>query len=361
VSTVLDALKKLQSERDREGRAGTGARHGDVVKGGSPRPPQRRWPVWLASLAILVMAGAAAGYFFLGNRYELPTLTEGPASSEEADAALGEIARGGARQTAEARSSKATAAGQADPRRDLSFQERVEQQNREILARMQKNLGRGGRGRRMRRELAQARGGSGRPPLAGEERPLSPTPGAGAAAGRAEAGLEGDDAQPGPLVQAEQSAAVSTAEEGQDRGEQGAWAPGSGSVRMAPATPEPPSPKRAPVAAATPAPRPEAAAPTESRPALLEESERATPPEAEASELLDAPLAATLPFPEVSLEAVRWHPDAERREARLVVDNRRPVDVREGDIVAGVAVRRIDPGAVELMLGTSRMLVRIGE
>jgi hypothetical protein len=44
-----------------------------------------------------------------------------------------------------------------------------------------------------------------------------------------------------------------------------------------------------------------------------------------------------------------------------MVDNRRPVDVREGDIVAGVAVRRIDPGAVELTVGTSRMLVRIGD
>jgi len=98
-----------------------------------------------------------------------------------------------------------------------------------------------------------------------------------------------------------------------------------------------------------------------SRPTSRQPPKPAEPPEPEPSKALDAPLARDLPFPEVSLEAVRWHPDAERREARLMVDNRRPVDVREGDIIAGVAVRRIDPGAVELTVGASRMLVRIGE
>ena len=65
MSTVLDALKKLQSERDREGGAGPGALQQDVVDGGSPEPKKRRWLPWLASVGILVMVGAGAGYFLL--------------------------------------------------------------------------------------------------------------------------------------------------------------------------------------------------------------------------------------------------------------------------------------------------------
>ena len=71
MSTVLDALKKLQSERDREGGSGPGALREGVVDGGSPAPKRRRWVLWLVSLAILVMAGAAAGYFLPGTREDL--------------------------------------------------------------------------------------------------------------------------------------------------------------------------------------------------------------------------------------------------------------------------------------------------
>jgi len=93
VSTVLDALKKLQSERDREGGSDPGALHQDVVGEGSPEPGRRRWGVWLASLGILVMAGAAAGYFFLGKGEGPPVLAMGPSSSEAAEAGQGAIAR----------------------------------------------------------------------------------------------------------------------------------------------------------------------------------------------------------------------------------------------------------------------------
>jgi hypothetical protein len=67
-------------------------------------------------------------------------------------------------------------------------------------------------------------------------------------------------------------------------------------------------------------------------------------------------------FPDLRLEAVRWHPDSTRREVRLLVDATRSVFAREGDVVVGgVAVHRIDPGAVELRLGDSSRLLRIGQ
>ena len=65
-------------------------------------------------------------------------------------------------------------------------------------------------------------------------------------------------------------------------------------------------------------------------------------------------------FPDLALESVRWHPEPERRAARILLDQTRPLDAREGDIVAGVAIHRIDPGAVELRLGNARRRIKIG-
>ena len=65
-------------------------------------------------------------------------------------------------------------------------------------------------------------------------------------------------------------------------------------------------------------------------------------------------------FPELALESVRWHPDPSRRVANVVVDQARGVTVREGDIVRGVLIHRIDPGAVELRVGTAKKLLQMG-
>ncbi len=65
-------------------------------------------------------------------------------------------------------------------------------------------------------------------------------------------------------------------------------------------------------------------------------------------------------FPELALESVRWHPDPIRRVANLVVDRGRGITVREGDIVRGALIHRIDPGAVELRVGTAKKLLQMG-
>ncbi len=56
-------------------------------------------------------------------------------------------------------------------------------------------------------------------------------------------------------------------------------------------------------------------------------------------------------FPDLSVQRVRWHPQPERREALILLDEMRPIDAREGDIISGVVVHRIDPGSVEFRLG----------
>ncbi len=65
-------------------------------------------------------------------------------------------------------------------------------------------------------------------------------------------------------------------------------------------------------------------------------------------------------FPELALESVRWHPDPSRRVANLVVDRGRGITVREGDIVRGALIHRIDPGRVELRVGTAKKLLQMG-
>ena len=72
------------------------------------------------------------------------------------------------------------------------------------------------------------------------------------------------------------------------------------------------------------------------------------------------PTFADADFPALELSSVRWHPDPSRRTASMVVDGVRRVSVREGDIVQGAMVHRIDPGAIELRVGTARERLQLG-
>jgi hypothetical protein len=65
-------------------------------------------------------------------------------------------------------------------------------------------------------------------------------------------------------------------------------------------------------------------------------------------------------FPDVTLNSVRWHPDAERRVAEVDLPQVGPLEIHEGDIVSGVLVVRIDPGAIELQVGSAHRRVTIG-
>lgn len=76
--------------------------------------------------------------------------------------------------------------------------------------------------------------------------------------------------------------------------------------------------------------------------------------EAEGSTLL-----SPIGFPKVIVESVRWHPEAARRTARMQVDLAGPLDVREGDMIAGVLIETIRPGAVKLRVGERTRVVPI--
>jgi len=114
------------------------------------------------------------------------------------------------------------------------------------------------------------------------------------------------------------------------------------------APPVPAAKASRPVAAAKPAakPKPKAAAPPP------ETASREPEPDS------DAANDALAVFPAVRVESIRWHPLPERRAASLRFDQQNAADAHEGDIVGGVLVYRIEPGAVELRVGSTSRVVR---
>ena len=112
----------------------------------------------------------------------------------------------------------------------------------------------------------------------------------------------------------------------------------------------PAAPVAAPVAAAV------AASPTQPKPAPRAEAPAARP----SPEVVAEPAPPATAFPEVRVDSIRWHPIAERRVASLRFERQNAPEAREGDIVAGVLVYRIDPGSVELRVGSAQRTVSPG-
>ena len=110
------------------------------------------------------------------------------------------------------------------------------------------------------------------------------------------------------------------------------------------APPPPPPPAAAAKPVTKPKPKPAAKPPEPAR--------REPKPEPEA---VDSALAM---FPAVRVESIRWHPLPERRAASLRFEQQNAADAHEGDIVGGVLVYRIEPGAVELRVGSTSRVVR---
>ena len=73
----------------------------------------------------------------------------------------------------------------------------------------------------------------------------------------------------------------------------------------------------------------------------------------------DAPAAVTtgVQFPVVEVQSVLWHPDPTRRQATILLDGQLTTDAREGDLIGGVFIDRIEPGSVEFRMGQERKRV----
>lgn len=308
MSTILDALRKVQRERDRETH--------DLRQALTEAEPRRSSGFgpghWMVVAGLVLLAGGVSAYLFVGG--DRP----GEAISAQAPDPV----------AAEATHVAAAQGGAADPAQLEA------QKIREVLDGLSRGKDRSSR----------------------SGRPSAKKPAVMSASRRRR------------IVQAMVARSSPTAEirEAEGSGETGrADAPLASVAPPRARSPEPEPP--APVARVTP--------PREPQPVAEPEPVRVaavTPPPRE--EPAREPVVAkpdpgsypdpdlfTVRFPDLRLEAVRWHPDSTRREARLLVDSTRSVSAREGDVIVGVAVHRIDPGAVELHLGDTVRLIYIGQ
>jgi hypothetical protein len=93
---------------------------------------------------------------------------------------------------------------------------------------------------------------------------------------------------------------------------------------------------------------------------------RTEPPAPREEPKPEAASVASLPgdgieFPEVVVQSVLWHPDPLRRQATILIDGQLTTDAREGDLIGGVFIDRIQPGTVELRMGQERRRVDMSQ
>lgn len=327
MSTILDALRKLQRER--------AAQHPSRDLRGSVTDeiPAQRAQVrsgrrgLVAGLAVLLLAVAGGGFWLVRGGH-LPGL--------------------GARGTATDESLE-----QADSDDRPATDEELAQLERETLA--------------QESEMDRATAAEPEPPapVAASPAPVEPAPAAGAPPGApidAEAEAQAERARLA-AVQAEAAAAA----EAQRRAE----AEAAARAAAPPPAPAPPAVAPEPAAAVTPSPpavtppappaaAPKAAAAPKPKPKPKAKVVAKVEPPREAPEARDESLEPPPPaaFPPVRVESIRWHPLSERRVASLRFEQQNVSDAHEGDIVAGVLVYRIDPGAVELRVGSTSRVIR---
>ena len=325
MSTILDALRKVQRERDRDSPDLRHAIADERLEPAAPRGPA----LWIAGACLVVLVAGASTFLFLGG--DLP----GEAIAEDPEVAAAEAASALPEPSEPVAATPGPAAEAPERPTNQSIREAV----RATLLGARGDKGKPPASARFRVKPDRAALSSGTP----ARRPRGPRPVRGALP------AQPDPQDPAPVHEPPALAAA-------DPEPVPTAVPPPEPVRVAAVpTPEPAPPPPPRAAPSPPRPRPSTSRPAPERavaPAVGPRIEGPTTPEHS---------AWPLGFPDLQLESVRWHPDSSRREARLLVDATRSIEAREGDIVQGVAVHRIDPGAVELRVGDVTRRLRIGQ
>jgi hypothetical protein len=332
VSTILDALRKLQRERAAQhpSRDLRGSVTDEIPSPRAPARPARR--ALLVGVGVLALAVAGGGAWLARSVWLHRSAS--PASSDESLAA-GESAP--------------SAEGQA------ATEEELDSLERETLA----------------TESEMDRATAAEPetpaPVAASPTP-APAPAAGAPPGSAPVDAAAEAQAERERLAAVQAEAVAAAE-----AQRQAEAAAAARAAAPPPVPVPPAVAPEPAAEVTPPPAVTPAAPPAVTPkaAAAAPKPKASPkpkakavaklePPRESPEARDEPVEPPAPaaFPPVRVESIRWHPLSERRVASLRFEQQNVSDAHEGDIVAGVLVYRIDPGAVELRIGSTSRVIR---
>lgn len=296
MSTILDALRKVQ--RERSAQAPPADLRGSVTSE-TPSPARRRRrrsSGWISALALILAVVAAGSWLYSSGRVD--AWLGGPSQEE--------------RVPTEA---------------ELDALERETREQEAALARADTESG-------AKEEVT--------PPTPKPQAPPAETPEIAAERARLEAAIA--NARAAQEAQREAERAQAEQIQAEER------------AKAAAATPAPPAPEIQAVAPTPPAAPAKPAPPKAvvAKSARTAPAARPSPRPAEAS----APIQSA--FPDVAVESIRWHPIPERRVASLRFERQNVPEAHEGDIVAGVQVHRIDPGAVELRVGSAKRTVSPG-
>ncbi len=310
MSTILKALRRLEQEKARTDRP---LREQVTGPGGADRGdgrPPRRWPILLGGVGAGVVAGLALLWLVVSRgdsaREAAPEAAAPPAATAAAAPPQAEPRATrrsgpiGPAQPPAARSVQAPAARAALPEPEVPEEVAV--------------IDRGSPGPRIIAE----------PPAPGAE-PSAPKPGSVRPLHREDPRvLPGRHVLPEDREDPEAPVAV----------------PEAASAKP----PAPAIPPRPAEPARTPAPAPRAAeparSPAEQPPAEAPRAAAKAPPDRTVEPVPSAP------FPAIRVERTSWHPVAERRVALIDVPHQGAQSVHEGELVAGVLVKRIEPSAV---------------
>lgn len=302
MSTILDALRRLQRDRAREQAGGDLKQSLTLDTFERPRRPGRVG-AWIVLAAIVIAAGASALYLFVPRADRMASLLEAvspevaPEPASDPAAVAGAPAEAPNVQRAARRIIRPTPDAESEPEESAEPAEPEPEPEADVVARAPEPI------------LA-------RPPA------VVPAPAPAAAPAAA------------PRIPAPPAPAGAASEVASAR----APAPARSSPRLAP---RPAATQRDDAGAVARLTSREAIG--SPRPSPARAAAHAAPP-------TDLP-TDPLPFPNLTLSAIRWHPEPSRRQAQLLYEGMRPLEAREGDIVSGVAIHRIDPDGVELRLG----------
>ena len=308
MSTILDALKRVQDESDPR------SLHESVTKSGPPRPPRRggsRFP--LIALLLFFVLGAGAWFVWPGQESLLAYLPLGKDAESSSQ---------------DSRVAAATSPNSPAPIAPLKPGTRLSPQERQQLQKERQQRAANDQAEMRRRERER----------------------------RAEASRLVAQA---PAVKPQ---APPVSERVADPGKQATTASSSKRETSAPKVPRrrtTPS-RQSPARGATPEPRAARPQPQEYRTEPLIETGFALEPapRSKPGSVVERE-ASGQTLPAVTIEVVRWHPEPKRREVTLLIDGSRSVEAREGDTVSGMLIHRIDPGTVEVHHGDREHLLSL--
>jgi hypothetical protein len=106
----------------------------------------------------------------------------------------------------------------------------------------------------------------------------------------------------------------------------------------------------------------ESAVPPAPRPPVAAQKERSAPAAVEADARSELARIEKVPIPDVEVVRTAWHPDPDRRSARIrLLESDEVVTLSEGDAAGALVIKEITPSSVLFSTGDIEIRRRVGD